>query len=65
MTEDLYAAFKTWCERVGERWLPLNKFAEKLGQLDELGIEKGWRHPKTDRRGFRGLRLRQAQQEFR
>ena len=65
LTEDLYAAFKAWCDRVGERWLPLNKFAEKLGQLDELGIEKGWRHPKTDRRGFRGLRLRQAQQEFR
>jgi putative DNA primase/helicase len=62
-TEDLYKTFKTWCERVGERWLPMNKFAEKLGLLDELGIERS-RHPKTEKRGFRGLRLTQAHQEF-
>jgi len=61
LTEDLYAAFKAWCvRRVGGRWLPMNKFAEKLGLLDELGIEK-WRDPRTDRRGFRGLRLSQTQ----
>lgn len=63
LTEDLYRGFKLWCDGVGERWLPMNKFGEKLGQLDELGIES-WRQPKTGRRGFRGLQLAHAQGDF-
>jgi hypothetical protein len=53
-SEVLFASWKAWAEASGE-------FAGSKRRLSDLLVARGfanWRHPETDRRGFRGLKPR-------
>jgi P4 family phage/plasmid primase-like protien len=53
-SDALFASWKAWAEASGE-------FAGSKRRLSDLLVARGfanWRHPETDRRGFRGLQPR-------
>ncbi|MBV8121801.1 MAG: hypothetical protein JO081_17895 [Alphaproteobacteria bacterium] len=62
VTDDLYKSFRAWAERIGERYPPtINVFSQRLGQLDELGIQP-WRG--NHQRGFLGVQLTRSQPDL-
>jgi putative DNA primase/helicase len=53
-SEVLFGSWKTWAEANGEYPGSRRRFSDLMVARDF----PNWRHPETDRRGFRGLTLR-------
>ncbi len=61
-TRTLYRSYVAWLKEANEYVPSEKRFAELIENV--LGYNSNWKHPKTRRAGFRGLRLRQHNAEL-